>query len=103
MHRFLNKYAAPIARRLPNFLRAPMKRLWDASLDAAMFRRRRLNSVEYEQRISNETTIFEHQEVVHDLPEIYHYWSNKYIRPILEQFGFSNPDEFFVTFLGRCI
>jgi SAM-dependent methyltransferase len=103
MHRFLNRYAAPIARRFPEFLRSPMKRLWHASLEDTASSGRLLNSFEYEQRISTETAIFEHQEVVHDLPEIYHYWSNKYIRPILEQFGFSNPDEFFVTFLSRCI
>jgi len=103
MHRFLNKYAAPIARRFPTFLRAPMKRLWDASLRATASGGRRLNSFEYERRFSSETAIFEHQKVVHDLPEIYHYWSNKYVRPILEQFGFSNPDDFFVTFLSRSI
>jgi len=32
---------------------------------------------------------------VHALPGIFHYWSDKYLRPKLEAFGFSNPDQFF--------
>ncbi len=109
MHRFLRKYAVPVARRLPRFLREPMQRMWGASLTrvalkkADALRARRLSADEYDARISTETTIFEHQEDVHDLPAIYHYWSNKYVRPIFEEFGFSNPDEFFVVFLEKCI
>jgi SAM-dependent methyltransferase len=103
MRQFLNKYAVPIARRFPVFLRAPLQRMWHASLRSNAFSGRRLGTLEYDERMSSETATFEHQDVVHDLPEIYHYWSNKYLRPITEEFGFSNPDEFFVTFLGRCI
>lgn len=33
---------------------------------------------------------------VHDLPPIFHYWSNKFLRPQFERFGFSSPDQFFV-------
>lgn len=36
---------------------------------------------------------------VHDLPPIFHYWSNKYLRPKMEMFGFSNPEEFFLKYL----
>ncbi len=42
-----------------------------------------------------EKAIFESQTEVHDLPPIFHYWSNAHLRPVLERFGFSNPDEFF--------
>jgi SAM-dependent methyltransferase len=34
---------------------------------------------------------------VHDLPQIYHYWSNKFLRPMVEEFGFSHPDHLFVN------
>ena len=109
MHRFLNKFAAPIARRFPIFLRKPLQHMREASLKRAESKhvdetpQRRLATAEYEQRISDEQAIFDQQEIVHDLPEIYHYWSNKYLRPIVEEFGFSNPDQFFVLFLSRCL
>jgi len=32
---------------------------------------------------------------VHDLPPIFHYWSNKFLRTQFERFGFSSPDQFF--------
>jgi SAM-dependent methyltransferase len=53
----------------------------------------------YEQRIARETAVFANQLTVHDLPPIFHYWSNRYLRPMIETFGFSNPDDFFVQFL----
>lgn len=38
---------------------------------------------------------------VHALPPIFHYWSNRYVRPATESFGFSNPDEFFMGQVRR--
>jgi SAM-dependent methyltransferase len=32
---------------------------------------------------------------VHNLPPVFHYWSNSFVRPKLEAFGFSTPDEMF--------
>ena len=55
----------------------------------------------YSARVFAETAIFAGQTVVHDLPPIFHYWSNTWLRPQLEAFGFSSPDEFFATWLGR--
>ena len=52
--------------------------------------------------MARELEIFANQTEVNDLPPIFHYWSNKYLRPMLEQFGFSNPDQFFAHFLERC-
>jgi SAM-dependent methyltransferase len=56
---------------------------------------------DYAARIAAEEAIFSQQIEVHDLPEIYHYWSNKYLRTRIETFGFSNPDQFFAWFLER--
>jgi len=39
---------------------------------------------------------------VHDLPPIFHYWSNRYLRPKLEAIGASDPDHFFLQHLERC-
>ncbi|MBL8522232.1 MAG: class I SAM-dependent methyltransferase [Betaproteobacteria bacterium] len=55
----------------------------------------------YEARLLAEQQHFADQSEVHDLPEIFHYWSNKYLRPKLEQFGFSDPDQFFVKYLEQ--
>lgn len=56
---------------------------------------------EYAKRIASEQQIFADQVEVHDLPQIYHYWSNKFLRPMLEPFGFTNPDELYALHLQR--
>ena len=38
-------------------------------------------------------------ENVHDLPQIFHYWSNKYLVPKYRQFGFSNPKDFYRLYM----
>lgn len=55
----------------------------------------------YLKRLEKERTHFATCENVHNLPDIFHYWSNKYLRPALEQCGFSNPDEFFAIQLEK--
>ena len=55
----------------------------------------------YAERLAAETRIFEDQLDVNALPEIFHYWSNKYLRPMLEEFGVSNPDQFFARYLRQ--
>jgi SAM-dependent methyltransferase len=55
----------------------------------------------YQERIAFEKSVFTNKVTVHDLPLIFHYWSNRYLRPLIESFGFSNPDAFFVRYLER--
>jgi 2-polyprenyl-3-methyl-5-hydroxy-6-metoxy-1,4-benzoquinol methylase len=50
----------------------------------------------YNARVANELATFEHNEIVHDLPQIFHYWSNKYLLPTVTAFGFVHPDDFFI-------
>lgn len=54
----------------------------------------------YQSRVAAELANFENDEVVHDLPEIFHYWSSKYLSPKIEAFGFSHPDDFFTKKLA---
>ena len=54
----------------------------------------------YQSRVAAELATFENDEVVHDLPEIFHYWSGKYLSPKIEAFGFSHPDDFFTKKLA---
>lgn len=46
-------------------------------------------------RYFNELRIFGKNKNVHDLPEIFHYWSNKYLLPKSQSMGFDNPEDFF--------
>ncbi len=56
-------------------------------------------NAEYAAKIQAERATFDDQSEIHALPAIFHYWSNKYLRPMLEEYGFSNPDQFFVKYL----
>ncbi len=85
--------------RFRNYLRAKLYQ--SRSQAASNSVSRRINAIEYAARAAKEIGIFADQTEVHDLPDIFHYWSNKYLRPQLEQFGFSNPDDFFVQYLKR--
>jgi protein-S-isoprenylcysteine O-methyltransferase Ste14/SAM-dependent methyltransferase len=58
-------------------------------------------AAEYEQRMQREQDRFDAEVHVHDLPEIFHYWSNKYLAPLLAQFGLAGFNEFFVKEVAR--
>jgi SAM-dependent methyltransferase len=55
----------------------------------------------YRARIASEQAIYRDCVDVHNLPPIFHYWSDKHIRPRLESFGFSNPDGAFKKYFAR--
>jgi len=60
----------------------------------------------YAQKLAKETEIYKDVEDINFLPRIFHYWSHTYVRPLLEEVGCSNPDEFFAKYLresaARC-
>ncbi len=93
----------PSARRMPEPLKRLLRRyLLDGSSSGARTRTG-TNDAAYASRLAAEKQIFEDQVEVNDLPAIFHYWSNTYLRPKLERFGFSDPDGFFATFLARSV
>jgi SAM-dependent methyltransferase len=49
----------------------------------------------YQLKIQQELAIYENKVNVHDLPDIYHYWSNKYLAPIFHEAGISSIAQFF--------
>jgi SAM-dependent methyltransferase len=53
----------------------------------------------YARRAAMETQFFSGCPDAHELPPIYHYWSNKFLRPKLEQLGFSHPEAMFCHYL----
>ena len=58
--------------------------------------------IDYRWRSWMERLVFSRCQVVHDLPPIFHYWSNRYLRPKLEALGVADPDQFFLRHLERC-
>jgi SAM-dependent methyltransferase len=54
---------------------------------------------EYQARVSEELNIYRDCLHVHELPDIFHYWSNSKVRPRLEAFGFSSPTDMFKKYL----
>lgn len=57
----------------------------------------------YETRLGSEKGFYAQDIDVHDLPEIFHYWSSTYLKPEFERFGFSDPNNFFeVSIQKRC-
>ena len=80
-----------LRRHLPG----PMLRL--AQLARSRIRR---TGAAYASRLAEEKRNFAACEAVHDLPPIFHYWSNRYLRPKLASFGFDHPDAFFVRSLS---
>ena len=51
---------------------------------------------DYERRLKEQIDQYRHVTDIHELPAIYHYWSNRYLRPRLESvLGVSSPNEFY--------
>ncbi len=60
---------------------------------------RSMNNASYQAKIKQELAQFKEVENIHDLPDIYHYWSNKYLTPMMMELGFSTIDEFYAKYL----
>jgi SAM-dependent methyltransferase len=66
---------------------------------------------DYSTRIEEERRFYGSCERVHNLPDIFHYWSDKYVRPKLEAVGLEGSTDFFYQPLrsqcernaGRCV
>ncbi len=63
----------------------------------------RVKPISYKEQIQQELTRFDAEDEVNDLPEIFHYWSNKHLVPKFTPHGFSNPDEFFAFYAAKAI
>ena len=58
-----------------------------------------LTSDDYKQKNQQELAIYAKKVNVHDLPDIYHYWSNKYLAPLLLEAGYRTIVNFFSSSL----
>ncbi len=55
----------------------------------------------YELRVQQERASYADIIDVHLLPDIFHYWSNKYLLPMLQEFGANSPEDFIAHYLFR--
>ena len=59
-------------------------------------------AAEYQSRIASELENFNDCTNVHELPEIFHYWSNKHLAPKkFHQFGITDPEQFFSLYVQK--
>src|SRR2546430_17592308 len=56
----------------------------------------------YEKRVERERQLFNRRSAVQELPLIAHYWSNRYLLPVLQEYGIRSEDAFFVERLAAC-
>lgn len=57
---------------------------------------------DYQQRVANELSNFDDCTNVHELPDIFHYWSNKHLAPPkFHQFGITDPEQFFFIYTAK--
>src|SRR5262245_53882668 len=54
----------------------------------------------YEAMMAREVANYRSVENAHDLPDIFHYWSNKYLVPKFQEFGFSSPNSFYLQYMS---
>lgn len=52
-----------------------------------------------ESRLRRELEVYRDVVEVHDLPPIFHYWSNRHLRPILADCGIDDLEEFFLRYV----
>ncbi len=57
----------------------------------------------YQQRRANEIEFFQNYDVVHDLPEIFHYWSHNYLGPKFSGLGIRGIYEFFADAIAASV
>ena len=101
-HERFKRAMTPIVQRLPAVLREPLRRWWRAHYGAvAGTTNMAIGDFAYQQRIAQENAIFADQVDVHALPEIFHYWSNRYLLPMEEEFGVRHPEDFLAKYLFK--
>ena len=54
---------------------------------------------DYSSRLEQELANFADDIDVHALPQIFHYWSNRYVRPWFEEVGTTHPEDLFAHYL----
>ena len=88
---------------MPSRFQSMSNLLWRARAWGRRLVRGLLPSAGYSSRLANELGFYRDCQEVHDLPPIFHYWSNKYIRPRLNQLGLDHPDDLYFVYSQRML
>lgn len=73
---------------------------WSRRLTAAVKRKVGfMSKSDYSSRVEQELKNYAEDIDVHQLPEIFHYWSNRYVRPWFEQAGTTHPEDLFAKYM----
>lgn len=59
------------------------------------------DNVDYAQRLVEERDAFDNLGEVHALPDIFHYWTNKHLLPLVREFQIEGIDHFFAKYLTQ--
>ena len=62
-----------------------------------------IDSNSYDEKLSQELNIFTTDVNVHNLPDIFHYWSNKFLKPMMEEIGCTGVDHFYAKYLFESV
>jgi len=89
-------YLYSLARRIKNS--SPALRRLVSSLKYSSMSSEPTNDAAYDARLAAETQIYKDVPDIHILPQIFHYWSDKYLRLMLEEYGIANFDHFFAKY-----
>jgi len=92
-----------VKRKVFRVLRAVQRRIPAKLLSFMQVHIPAMDRIGYALRRAEERGTFALQHRIHELPPIFHYWSNAWLRPQLETFGFSNPDQFFALHLSKSV
>ena len=60
------------------------------------------SSESYRSRIAAEQATYENNLEIHNLPDIFHYWSNEHVYPKLRQLGLEEDKDLFKSYMEKC-
>lgn len=60
-----------------------------------------ISKLKYQKRLKEEINTYKNVIDIHQLPDIFHYWSNKYLRPLIETYGFSTINDIYIHYLKQ--
>lgn len=84
-----------LKRYVPDSLRPFARRVYRGLLGSA--------AISHESRLATELATYTGCDNVHDLPPIAHYWSNRYLVPMIQTLGFSSVGEMFRHYIRKSV
>jgi SAM-dependent methyltransferase len=74
---------------------------WMEKIFSRTRRQPQQDAKEYARRVEGEKDIFRERLVVHDLPPIFHYWSNKHLLPKFQAHNLNGPNDIYFQYASK--